>query len=245
MAKRAATLRLPMSSPRLPRSKWLLDEQSFLREPELIDLVVDVVSPRLAVEVGSWKGHSAIRIARRMKGRGARLICVDTWLGSLEHWEDRRLLPHLHLENGHPTLYERFLSNVTASGQAAKIRPLPMIAEVAAVFLRRRGVRADLVYIDGAHDAPSVRRDLEGFSALLGARGVMFGDDYDWKDVRRTVGAFAEERALHLGALGPYWILCRHRAALVQILARRVLVPSPPRAAQRQRRSALKAIGRR
>ena len=55
----------------------------------------DVFLPVLArlkssvgVEVGAWKGASSVVFARAMREANpdACLVCVDTWLGSIEHF---------------------------------------------------------------------------------------------------------------------------------------------------------------
>ena len=48
--------------------------------PELIDRVG---KPGLIIEVGSWKGLSAVNMAKHIKKKNidCELVCIDTWLG--------------------------------------------------------------------------------------------------------------------------------------------------------------------
>ena len=46
------------------------------------------IRPSLIVEVGSWKGASAIHMAdlARELDLAAEIVCIDTWLGNWQHW---------------------------------------------------------------------------------------------------------------------------------------------------------------
>ena len=53
----------------------------------LAERLITELRPRLVIEVGCWKGASAVATAKALRARGLEtpLICVDTWLGSAEH----------------------------------------------------------------------------------------------------------------------------------------------------------------
>ena len=63
-------------------------------------------------EVGSWKGRSAINMARAVKTLDlpAEIVCVDTWLGSPEHWlkQHAEWYKSLRIANGMPQLYYNY-----------------------------------------------------------------------------------------------------------------------------------------
>ena len=61
-----------------------------------------------------------------------------------------------------------------------------------AIFLNRKNARPDTIYIDGCHDEICVRQDLESWFPLLKASGagILFGDDYDKKEVKKAVASF-------------------------------------------------------
>ncbi|KAK3257414.1 hypothetical protein CYMTET_33498, partial [Cymbomonas tetramitiformis] len=104
---------------------------------------VQLTRPRLAVEVGVWKGRSATYIAHAMMNvtGGGLLLCVDTWLGALEFWTLRFSGGYqdptrdLALRNGYPQIYYTFLSNVVQSNLKEVIQPLPMTSRTAAELL--------------------------------------------------------------------------------------------------------------
>jgi predicted O-methyltransferase YrrM len=230
---------LPTDALQLPERLHVRDGQSFLRDPLLLRSIMRSTQARIVIEVGSWKGHSAIEIARAVRDRGGCVICVDTWLGSAEHWTHPDLRRHLQLECGMPTLYRRFVSNVVAAGVEDVIVPMPMTSEVAAQLLTRHGVRADVVYIDAAHEPDQVTRDLESYFRVLSPQGVVFGDDHDWSAVRQAVASFAERRQLHIDAVGDAWILGLDRARFRRLFALYTSqggAPSPGRPAQADHR---------
>ena len=95
--------------------------------PLLHDAIVKGL-PCVIVEVGVWKGGSAIFMGNilRQNAIDARIIAVDTWLGSFEHWLQDKWRPLLGIQNGRPTLYTTFLQNVVAARLADVAVPLPL-----------------------------------------------------------------------------------------------------------------------
>lgn len=142
---------------------------------------------RLIVEIGSWKGRSAISLCRAAPG--AEVVCVDTWLGAQEMWvkhDDPERYGALRLNHGWPNLYYEFLANVVRAGMQSQITPMPMPSSIALRFLAQHGVRPDLIYIDGSHAQEDVEQDIR-LGALLNPR-VICGDDFGtWPGVRAAV----------------------------------------------------------
>lgn len=143
----------------------------------------DVISqyhPRLIIEVGTWKGASAINMANICKelyqGNNFEIVCIDTFLGSFEHWGS----PNMHMEigqNGRPILYEKFLCNVCHHNHQDVITPFPIDSYNGWKVLQNLNVLADMVYIDAGHDHDQVLQDLLGFCKVLKKGGVLLGDD--------------------------------------------------------------------
>jgi hypothetical protein len=165
--------------------------------PLLIDAIRSL-RPRLICEVGSWKGRSAINMARAIKelGLDTEIVCVDTWLGSPEHWltrDDPNFYDSLRIAHGIPLLYYTFLSNVIANHCADIITPFPTTSENAAVVFQKLGIRFDMVYVDAAHEYDSVMRDVRFYYDLLSDPGLLIGDDYIyWGDLTRAVDDFVK-----------------------------------------------------
>jgi predicted O-methyltransferase YrrM len=160
--------------------------------------VITAVRPELVIEVGSWKGTSAIHMARCAKklDLAPAIICVDTWLGSAEHLLRQEMRESLRTQFGYPRLYEQFLANVVKQGQQDLIVPLPQTSENAAQIFRKLGVSADLIYIDAAHEYGPVNRDLKAYWKLLTPGGILLGDDFPRPGVTRAVEKFTRDRGL-------------------------------------------------
>jgi predicted O-methyltransferase YrrM len=169
----------------------------------------------MLIEVGTWKGASAIHLARLLMERNlnAHILCVDTWLGGLEIWlnrEDTTFYQSLDLRFGYPSVYYQFLANVLHCGLEKMITPLPQTSEIAARLLRAYGVSADLVYIDASHDQHDLYRDMTNYWEIIKPGGALFGDDFlKWIGVRRAVEQFAKEHSLPLLQKGRQWVILK------------------------------------
>lgn len=157
-----------------------LDMQGWSSTDPVFEEIIQQLKPRKIVEVGTWKGGSAIHMAELCKkylgDNEFEIICVDTYLGSVEHWD--RSSFQMQFEHGRPTIYKTFLSNVLHTGHQDVITPFPVDAINGALTLAEFGYEADLIYIDAGHDYNSVLGDLIHYAPLLRAGGVLIGDDY-------------------------------------------------------------------
>jgi hypothetical protein len=174
------------------------DLQGWESGDPIFEEVIGAINPKIVVEVGSWKGASAITMAKIVKSRGldCKIICIDTWLGSPEHVLGMRpsWRASLRLRHGYPRLYYTFLANVVRQGVQDVIIPLAATSECAAVVLDRKGVRPDMVYIDAAHEYEPALRDLRAYWKLLADDGILLGDDYiHWPGVTQAANDFASE----------------------------------------------------
>jgi predicted O-methyltransferase YrrM len=163
--------------------------------------VFERLRPRLVVEVGTWKGGSAIHMAGLMREfgiDGGEIVCVDTWLGAPIAWTtEPELKPSLKLRGGYPQLYYTFARNVLDAGAEDVITPLPAPSEGGHTILKHFGVEADLVYVDADHDYAPAKRDFERYFELLAPDGVLIGDDFGcFPGVTEAAKEFADERNL-------------------------------------------------
>lgn len=157
-------------------------------------------NPSAIVEVGTWLGASALHMAGLC---GAEIVCVDTWLGSKEMWDNFGDSRHdqLQLRHGYPQLYYQFLSNVVHAGKQGQITPCPLPSLIAARLLLEKGARFDLCYIDASHDEEDVLADIAAWLPLLRPGGVLFGDDLDWPSVDAAITRCPH----HVERMGRYW----------------------------------------
>ncbi|MGH7120211.1 MAG: class I SAM-dependent methyltransferase [Acetobacteraceae bacterium] len=188
------------------------DMQGWGSDAPVLMQAIEVLRPRRICEVGSWKGRSAINMARAVKSLGlsSEIVCVDTWLGSPEHWLEQgpSRQESLRVVNGMPHLYYTFLANVVRNHVEDVITPFPMTSENAAHVFAGLGVRFDIVYLDAAHEYEPVKRDLNAYYGLLERDGLLIGDDYlSWDGVTKAVDEFALEHHLRLkGVWGKFII---------------------------------------
>jgi predicted O-methyltransferase YrrM len=174
--------------------------------------IIAQVKPRAILEIGTWKGASAIHMASaaRRANPQAEILCVDTWLGSHRVlWTTPEYRRQLELKNGDPQQYFQFLANVVLSGMQDVIFPLPMTSYAATDILANSDLRFDLIYIDAHHDEDEVYGDMRRCWNLLKAGGIMFGDDYLHTEpgVVKAVNRFAAETGLYLSTQIEKWAL--------------------------------------
>jgi hypothetical protein len=136
-------------------------------------------------------------MAERMKSLdldGA-VVAIDTWLGAWDHWLQPEWFSHLKFENGYPTIYHTFVSNIITRGLQDKVVPLPLDSLNAVKVLAQKNVSVDVLHIDGGHDFAAVTADLAAWWPLLREGGVLLGDDYHatgdvWPEVRKAFQEF-------------------------------------------------------
>jgi len=186
---------------------WHSDHDTF-RE------LIEEAAPSVIIEVGSWKGASALNMAQLTEDRldindGARIYCVDTWLGGYEMLLHEDKPPHnLFRRYGYPHIYEQFIANVHPTGYAKRIYPIAQTSVNGARMLRSCEVTADLIYIDGSHQMEDVYEDLRNYWALLRPGGIMFGDDWELTGVEISVKRFCLEMNLPCQIASEiFWIL--------------------------------------
>lgn len=142
------------------------------------------------IEVGSWKGLSANIMAQhcRQNNQQVRIICIDTWLGSVEHQDE------INRTNGYPDIYTEFIQNTKYLSNEDVIYPFPISSTEGACYLKNKGMKADIIYIDAGHEYDSVLSDTKLFWELLEPTGVMIFDDYAWSSVKKAVDEFFEDK---------------------------------------------------
>ena len=141
-----------------------MDLQGWGADRPIFAQLMEQVRPEVVIEIGTWKGASLMRmhgLARELE-LGTQFICVDTWLGSSEHWLSAKDRARLRLRGGYPDLYRQFIFNLIASN-ATDVFPFPMTSLAAAQVLSRLGVQADLIYVDAGHDEREVFADLSSY----------------------------------------------------------------------------------
>lgn len=153
--------------------------------------------PRQVLEVGSLLGASAIHMGKLMHQHriDGNITCVDTFLGSCEHYLKSRGLWRRMLASGRYNFFDEFLGNVEQAGVSDVVTPFVQTSTNAARLFRDIGLRFDLIYLDASHEYVDVLADLRAWYPLLAPGGVLVGDDFEdpWYDIIRAVMEFSEE----------------------------------------------------
>lgn len=109
------------------------------------------------VEIGSYKGRSAIAMAANTK---ATLYCCDIWSEcGKDGW-----------------YYDVFRENTK---DFPNIIPVNRASIFAAREFKRWGAQFSLIFIDAAHDQFNVRQDINAWRPLLAPGGIFCGHDFD------------------------------------------------------------------
>ena len=163
-----------------PKGLYAVDKQGWRSNHHYLPEAVTLLSPKVVVEMGVWKGASVITLADRMKALGLDgvVIAVDTWLGSSELWANDEWFEMMSVELGRPSLQRKFMANIVDSGLEDYVVPLPLDSYNAAVLLHRANITVDLIHLDGSHHYASVLSDLTAWWPLLRSGGMLIGDDY-------------------------------------------------------------------
>ena len=186
---------------------WM--DNNVLKVFEKLDKKTDL----FMIEVGTWKGKSAITFGKHLKSTNGQLLCIDTWLGAPEFYTwgingDERG-KSLKWKDGYPTVYYTFLTNIFYHELENTIIPFPISSEQAADVLVYYQITADAVYVDGSHEENSVYNDIQHFWDLLNPGGIIFGDDYNdyWIGVKKAVTKFVKTNNLSLEVFGVVWMI--------------------------------------
>ena len=181
-------------------SEESVDMQGWASDHPILPWAIEMLRPKLIIEVGTWKGRSAINMAKKAMALGlsCEILCIDTWLGSPEHWLQDQWRDSLRMRNGRPDLYNTFLNNVISNKCQKYITPFPITSEAAFFVLEKLNISSDLIYIDAGHEYESVARDIRMYWSLLSESGLMILDDYiGYPGVTRAVNEFALEVGLY------------------------------------------------
>ena len=172
-----------------------VDMQGWGSDHLILPWTIEQLKPNLIIEVGSWKGRSAINMAKKLEllSIDGEILCIDTWLGSPEHWlAEDWAWDSLRMFNGRPNLYDTFMNNVIANQCEKYITPFSLTSEAAYFVLKKLSIKSSMIYIDAGHEYESVIKDIEMYWHLLEEGGVMILDDYiSWSGVTKAVNEFA------------------------------------------------------
>ena len=143
------------------------------------------------VEIGTWKGMSAVYMAVEIinSGKKIKFDCVDTW----EYiWKDDEItdIDYSKYDN----LFNIFLKNIEPVKSI--ITPIKEISWEAAKHYNDNTL--DFVFIDAGHDYASVIKDLNAWYPKVKIGGIISGHDYTQPTcgVKKAVDEFFNDKKI-------------------------------------------------
>lgn len=141
---------------------WLSQNEASL----LYDLARDATGP--IVEIGSWRGRSTSALALgSMNGNQQPLYAIDSFIGITA--KDRPTAFGEVAGLGSSS-YELLRSNLDSAGINGLVRIVPKASQDAATEVP---AECGLLFVDGAHDYKSVKRDIELYSPKVKTGGLV------------------------------------------------------------------------
>lgn len=158
--------------------------------------IIKAYRPATIVELGTWKGASAIHMADLCKeyGVAAQILCIDNWIGFPSYYLNKgKAHQEFKIKGGFPRLYWTFMKNVVDAGHQDMITPLVQQTYHAAQICRAKRIEPDLIYVDGDHSYEGCRSDLALFGPMVHSDGLILCDDYQWEGAQRAIDEFCAE----------------------------------------------------
>ena len=146
---------------------WLTPNEAWQLHQEVRGVAERAGRPLSIVEIGSWKGRSAIAmgLALRASGHGGTIHCIDPQAPPFDNAAE-------------------FDANVERAGVVDLIRPVRALSHDARPSFEPAEI--DVLFVDGAHDFPSVARDLDDWTPLLVHGGLLVVNDLFLPGVSRA-----------------------------------------------------------
>lgn len=147
------------------------------------------------IEVGTHMGTTAMRMANILKENPRSFVlCIDTWTsGSDDYLLRPESIKHNILPGNDCIHFSIFMANVIKHSLEKTIIPFRMPSVHAGRILFFHGIQVDVVYVDASHEYVDVKHDLEIYYRIVKNGGVIFGDDYQIRGVKRAVDEFFTE----------------------------------------------------
>lgn len=146
--------------------------EGWMSHEELAWLRQQAARRKVVVEVGCWHGRSTKALAESCPGQ---VLTVDHFQGSPD--DKQFSLAEAAANGAGNEARAAFERNLAAELKSRKVSLLVMDSREAARELNCQGYRADMIFLDGAHDTPSVKADITAWQPLLKKGGLLCGHD--------------------------------------------------------------------
>ena len=162
-----------------------------------IDQIVKTFKPLNILELGSWRGKSAINFGNKCLDQNldVNILCVDTWLGSHEYWTT-----YVERQPLVSSSFDVFCSNIVANKLEKNILPFRQTTENAIQILKYHNIKFDLIYWDCDH--ASVLEDLLLCEDVIDTNGILVVDDYfQHQIVKQQVDSYLTQKQRSKGVI--------------------------------------------
>jgi len=145
-------------------------------EQELSWLAKHAAKSNCIAEIGSWRGRSTRAM---VDNSDAKIFCIDPWVDDsigYPGWWTAQESPEKYKQKD--WLWSEFNHNLHGC-VGTRIVPVRMFSAYAFQNLYPRGLKFDMIFIDGSHDYGHVVGDIQMFRQMLKPGGVLCGHDYN------------------------------------------------------------------
>lgn len=146
------------------------------------------------VEIGSWKGRSTIWLAKGSQaGAKVKIYAIDPHTGS--GWHKKRTRTKIWTQ-------PEFLANLKKARVNKLVTPLVKTSAQARLSWGNKPIA--LLFIDGDHDYPLVKKDFQLWTPLVMPYGVIAFHDSDWSGPKQVLreDIYCSNNFGHIGRLG-------------------------------------------
>lgn len=182
----------------------------------MLEQSIEMLRPKIVIDAGVWMGGSCIHMAKITEklGLDAQVIALDTFLGCDILRLAGYTVPMLRMRHGRPSYFHVFYANVFNQGLQKRIIPLHTDTRSGMRYLKRLGIKVDLIHHDATHYHPDVYEDLQCCWDVLRSGGHLIIDDYGRSDLKYPefndfnglcddVDRFAKEKEVYLEVDSP------------------------------------------
>lgn len=132
--------------------------------------LVDVNKQLTIIEVGCFEGRSTCYfLDNYLKHNKSLMYCIDTFEGSEEHSKNEK-----------KNIYDKFVNNIQTRKNHENVIIKKGFSFDKLCELKLNNIKADIIYIDGSHNASDVLSDLVLAWNCCKINGFIICDDYLW-----------------------------------------------------------------
>jgi predicted O-methyltransferase YrrM len=164
---------------------------------------VSKIHDGIIVEVGVFGGASLLSIVDICIENNNKLYGIDPW-DLLTYYNDQELKGEELL--GYRKIMKRHKDNLISIIEKEDYQNIELIQGFSQDYISSfEDNSIDMLYLDANHSYDEVLKDLHGWLPKVKEGGILGGDDYAWRAVKKAVDQFAEDKKLTLNSYENTW----------------------------------------